>query len=389
MLDSSVLNETLKKKNKEIELLAAKNEEIKKEYEMKAKNLMGSIATLQKQNRDLENQSKDNVRVEIIKNLKQERKDQEQVITLLRKYIANELEVDKYLLNNFKKSGEMHLATYEELKILNKQLQSKLTELKLKSSASPISAKTRKDSKVNTGMDDSVLNQKIEKKIMKIEEEKRQLQEENEALKESKGRMEAMQTEIFNKLKTYNKEIGEMKSIYDVIRAELEEENSSKMATIEAKVKRMELENAKYIEKINELIKIGSEREKELLIKIKQLQRDNEVMSKLLVTKKNEIEVYNEEISKYKNQLDNFDIKDVSRQRRIGEEKVSITRKNNELEEQIIHLETVIKQKDAQIANFQSNIELINGLMEEKNMEIELYTDKIKELEEIKAKSNK
>ena len=89
MLDEEILDQALAKKNKEIDLLNERNEKMKKEYESKIKNLMNSINTLNNKVLKMENESRDNVRVEIIQKLREERKDQQQVILLLRKYIKD------------------------------------------------------------------------------------------------------------------------------------------------------------------------------------------------------------------------------------------------------------------------------------------------------------
>ena len=75
-----ILNETLFKKNKELKAMQKLNEDTKREYEEKIKNLEGSISTLKKQNAEINAQSQDNKRIEIIQRLKNERKEQELII---------------------------------------------------------------------------------------------------------------------------------------------------------------------------------------------------------------------------------------------------------------------------------------------------------------------
>ena len=67
-----ILNETLFKKNKELKAMQKLNEDTKREYEEKIKNLEGSISTLKKQNAEINAQSQDNKRIEIIQRLKNE-----------------------------------------------------------------------------------------------------------------------------------------------------------------------------------------------------------------------------------------------------------------------------------------------------------------------------
>lgn len=103
MLDNGVLEEALIKKNKEIDRLTRELNETKQSYESKVKNLMTSVNSLKSQTKQLEEQSKDNIRVNIINTLKLERKDQETVINLLRKYIGNDEQVDQFLMKEFSK----------------------------------------------------------------------------------------------------------------------------------------------------------------------------------------------------------------------------------------------------------------------------------------------
>ena len=130
MLEDEILDQTLQKKNRKIATLKQKNEDLKQEYDAKIKNLMGSITSLKTKNENLEKESHENVRVDIIKRLKEERKNQELVISLLRKYINNDGEVDKYLIKEFKKNGEQRFLTYEELHIKYKNIINEYKKLK-------------------------------------------------------------------------------------------------------------------------------------------------------------------------------------------------------------------------------------------------------------------
>ena len=107
MLDKDVLDQALIKKDKEIELLNERNERMKIEFNAQKKNLMNSIEELKKKSKKLEDESKNEKRVQIINKLREERKEQEKIILLLRKYILNlakdnqeeeELKLNKYLI---------------------------------------------------------------------------------------------------------------------------------------------------------------------------------------------------------------------------------------------------------------------------------------------------
>ena len=73
-----VLDQALIKKDKEIELLNERNERMKIEFNAQKKNLMNSIEELKKKSKKLEDESKNEKRVQIINKLREERKDQEQ-----------------------------------------------------------------------------------------------------------------------------------------------------------------------------------------------------------------------------------------------------------------------------------------------------------------------
>ena len=115
MLNEDVLNQALVKKNKEVDLLNERNERMKNEFNAQKKNLMNSISTLQKKLEKIETESHSDKRVEIINKLREERKDQQQTILLLRKYILNsakedkeaeELKLNKYLIEYRKEKYE-------------------------------------------------------------------------------------------------------------------------------------------------------------------------------------------------------------------------------------------------------------------------------------------
>jgi hypothetical protein len=164
MIDNDAINQALKKKDKEIEKANQKLEEMKKSYETKIKNLMSSINQLKAEKTEVESFSKDNVRVNIINNLKKDLKDKENVITLLRKLIGDEEKVDKFLLKEFGKQGESRIMTYEEMKIKQKQLEGEIVTLKHK-----LSEKHNKTSKAEEVDNSAVFIRQIELQKDEIE----------------------------------------------------------------------------------------------------------------------------------------------------------------------------------------------------------------------------
>ena len=147
MLDKDVLDQALIKKDKEIELLNERNERMKIEFNAQKKNLMNSIEELKKKSKKLEDESKNEKRVQIINKLREERKDQEQTILLLRKYILNlarenkeeeEIKLNKYLIEYRKeKYGEQRYISYEELKIKYDELEKNYKALRKSKGSGP------------------------------------------------------------------------------------------------------------------------------------------------------------------------------------------------------------------------------------------------------------
>ena len=389
MLDSKILDEALQKKNKEIEKLTTQIEETKKNYEAKIKNCMNAINNLKTQNQNLENTAKDNVRVSIINKLKEERKDQENVLELLRKLIADEDKVDRFLLKEFDKKGGGRIPTYEELKIKIKQLESEIVSLKYKQvtnkkNKSAISSVIQDlQPEIPEDENQSITVQKLKEQIINYEEKIKNQMEENKILTNAKEKMEKMQNELFDKLKSYNKEIGEMKSIYDVIKKNLDEESNMKITDLMNKLGKAEGENTKLKEKIKELIEISEGNNRENLQKIKKLNSENEVLKRLLESKKQEIEVILDELAKYQAQLDKEDTRIVGKNKKSEVEKDSMKRKIFEYEEKIKFLEKLIKQKDYQLDLYKKSLSDKDEVIIENEQEVEMLQIKLKELEQI------
>jgi hypothetical protein len=358
MLDNEILDQALTKKNKEIERLTSSIEDIKKGYEVKIKNLMSSINTLKAKNDELNNNTKENVRVTQIKALKQEVADKEKVIFLLRKMIDDEERVDKYLLKEFGKLGDQRLLTYEEQKIKIKQIEAELIQIKYKK-VKPIEE-----------MEREVAQRK------ELHDEVYVLRSENEKMKESNEKLVKMQNDLLDKLKLYNQEIGEMKSIYETIKTNLEEENKLKLLELTDRAEQCEKENVKLKEKIRELIQIGADSKKEQVEKFKKQQAENEIFKRLLESKKQEVNILVDELAKYKALIDNKETtKTVKVDLGLNDRKVT--------EEKITFLEKLIKQKEHQIEQMRIALSDKDQLIAEKDFEIGLMNNKLLELEEI------
>lgn len=195
--------------------------------------------------------------------------------------------------------------------------------------------------------------------------------------------MEKMQNELFDKLRNYNKEIGDMKSIYDVIKKNLEDESNMKINDLLNKLSKSESENNKLRAKIKELIELSEMSNKENLERIKKLSSENEVLKRLLESKKDEIEVVLDELAKYQMQLEKEGNKVVGKNKKNELEIDSMKRKNFEYEEKIKFLEKLMKQKDYQLDLFKKSLNEKDEIITECQQEIEMLHSKIQELEQI------
>ena len=432
MLEKQVLDEALTKKNKEYETLKNQNYEMKKNYETKIKNLMNSITLLKSEKDNVENSSKDNIRVNIINKLKDERKDQEQIIELLRKLILDEDKVDKFLMKEFSKKGNQRIATYEELKIKIKQLESEIVSLKFKNltNKNPTNNNNNNFNTSNFGQSDGCdfknfttiknendtknfktkqttkktkdfqlindndqifeikMAEKFKFEISRYEEKIESYEKENNLLKIAKDKMEKAQNDLFEKLKNYNQEIGELKSIYDIIKKNLEDDCNTKVQDACNRINEKEAENSKYKEKINELIEIAERQMKDNIETIKRLNSENDVLRRYLESKKYEVTILTEEIKKYQNQLENkTDNKDYLKIRNIEKEKQELQKKNLVHEEKIKHLDQIIIQKEFLLESLHDSIEEKENILREKELEIDLLSSKMQELEIITMKN--
>ena len=400
MLNEEILDQALAKKNKEVDVLNERNERQKNEYEAKIKNLMNSIKTLQEKNSQMENESHDNVRVEIIRKLKQERKDQEQVILLLRKYIKDlstdkeqeDLKVNKYLINYFKKNGEQRFLTYEELKIEYDELNKKYQTLKKSKGASATTRGYLKSKEKPKKIADSEIQLLVVKKFknqlddydLKI----KALERENEDLRKQKEKMENVQQEMFDKFKNYNEEMTEMKSTYDVIKQNIQKGASSKMNELKLKIARYQQESEKQKQRIEELIKIGEQERIQNQKDLDKLKQEKEVYIHLLNKNKEEIKVYKEELENFRGEMNKIDSRGLVKLKKLETEKDDILRDKNELEINMGNLNDNLKHKDNQINNLKNNIEALKEQLNEKDKEIEMLKGKIEEFEKI-IKNNK
>lgn len=400
MLNEEILDQALAKKNKEVDVLNERNERMKNEYEAKIKNLMNSIKTLQEKNSQMERESHDNVRVEIIKKLKQERKDQEQVILLLRKYIKDlstdkeqeDLKVNKYLINYFKKNGEQRFLTYEELKIEYEELNKKYQTLKKSKGGSATTRGYLKSKEKPKKIADSEIQLLVVKQFKNqlddYDVKIKALERENEDLRKQKEKMENVQKEMFDKFKNYNEEMTEMKSMYDVIKQNLQKDAVSKINEANLKIARYQQESDKQKQRIEELIKIGEEKSIKNQKDLDKLKQEKEVYIHLLNKNKEEIKVYKEELENFRGEMNKIDSRGLVKLKKLETEKDDILRDKNELEINMGNLNDNLKHKDNQINNLKNNIEALKEQLNEKDKEIEMLKGKIEEFEKI-IKNNK
>ena len=173
---------------------------MKNEFNAQKKNLMNSISTLQKKLEKIETESHSDKRVEIINKLREERKDQQQTILLLRKYILNsakedkeaeELKLNKYLIEYRKeKYGEQRYISYEELKIQLDELEKKYQILKKSKGGAPTSTRSYMNPKEKTK---KIPESEIQLLVVKNEYDIKikNLENENNILKKQKEEIKA------------------------------------------------------------------------------------------------------------------------------------------------------------------------------------------------------
>ena len=390
-----ILNETLHKKNKELQSIQKLNEEIKREYEEKIKNLEGSISTLKKQNAEMYAQAQDNKRIEIIEKLKSERKEQEQVITLIRKMINNDKDVNLYLSKEFfTKNGENRKFSYEELKIKIKEKEEELKKLKSKSNTMSMTLLTqnKKGKDKKNKVTDTFLQQKIIEKfkdqINDYDEQINELQEENESLKKSKKEMEDEQNKLLEKMREYNEEVDQMQIKYNMIKDDVKKTSTEKINNLNSTIEKLKNDNSKYKKRILELINKGEKNEKQDKDKLSKMNRDYDIYSKLLETKIQEIEDYRKELDELKEDIKNIGTNELLKISRLENQANELNKDKFSLEADIKNLNNVIQQKDNQIKNLKNTQSALTEEIEIKAQEIILLNEKIAEFEELLKRKN-
>ena len=390
-----ILNETLYKKNKELQSIQKLNEEIKREYEEKIKNLEGSISTLKKQNAEMYAQAQDNKRIEIIEKLKSERKEQEQIITLIRKMINNDKDVNLYLSKEFfTKNGENRKFSYEELKIKIKEKEEELKKLKSKSNTMSMTLLTqnKKGKDKKNKVTDTFLQQKIIEKfkdqINDYDEQINELQEENESLKKSKKEMEDEQNKLLEKMREYNEEVDQMQIKYNMIKDDVKKTSTEKINNLNSTIEKLKNDNSKYKKRILELINKGEKNEKQDKDKLSKMNRDYDIYSKLLETKIQEIEDYRKELDELKEDIKNIGTNELLKISRLENQANELNKDKFSLEADIKNLNNVIQQKDNQIKNLKNTQSALTEEIEIKAQEIILLNEKIAEFEELLKRKN-
>ena len=404
MLNEDILDQALVKKNKEIDLLNERNEKMKHDFNVQKKNLMNSISTLQKKMAKIEEETKDDKRVQIINKLRQERKDQEQTILLLRKYILNsvdqgnkeeeELKINKYLIQFRKeKYGEQRYISYEELKIKFDELEKSYMSLK---KAKGVASSTQrsylnpkeKTKKIPESEIQLLVVKRFKTQLDEYDLKIRNLENENNLLKSQKEEMENKQKDMIEKFKKFNEDMTQMKGIYNDIEQELKVEADTKVNELKLKLAKIMQENDKLKERIEELIKIGEETKKMEQDELNKIKNENEIYKNLLNKNKEEIRVYKEELENFRGEINKIDSRGLVKLKKLENEKDDILRDKNELQIKMENFEEIVKHKDNQILNLKNNIEALKEQLKEKEEEIEMFKGKIEEFERI-IKENK
>jgi len=398
MLNEDVLNQALVKKNKEVDLLNERNERMKNEFNAQKKNLMNSISTLQKKLEKIETESHSDKRVEIINKLREERKDQQQTILLLRKYILNsakedkeaeELKLNKYLIEYRKeKYGEQRYISYEELKIQLDELEKKYQILKKSKGGAPTSTRSymnpkEKTKKIPESEIQLLVVKKFKNQLNEYDIKIKNLENENNILKKQKEEMENKQKEMIDRFKNFNEEMTKMKSLYNDIEQELKTDAYAKVNELNLKLAKSEQENNNLKERIEELIKIGEESKINEQNELNKIKNENDIYKNLLLKNKEEIRVYKEELENFRGEINKIDSRGLVKLKKLENEKDEILRDKNDMQIKMDNFGEIIKNKDYQISNLKNNIEALKEQLKEKDEEIEMLKSKIEEFERI------
>jgi chromosome segregation ATPase len=252
MLNEDILDQALVKKNKEIDLLNERNERMKQEFNVEKRNLSNKINSLQKKMDQIKEETKNEKRVQIINKLREERKDQEQTILLLRKYILNsvdqenkeeeELKINKYLIQYRKeKFGEQRYISYEELKIKFDELEKSYMSLKKAKGVAPSTTRSylnpkEKTKKIPESEIQLLVVKRFKTQLDEYDLKIRNLENENNLLKSQKEDMENKQKDMIEKFKQFNEDMTQMKGIYNDIEQELKVEADTKVNELKLKL---------------------------------------------------------------------------------------------------------------------------------------------------------
>ena len=404
MLNEDILDQALVKKNKEIDLLNERNERMKQEFNIQKRNLSNKINSLQKKMDQIQEETKNEKRVQIINKLREERKDQEQTILLLRKYILNsvdqenkeeeELKINKYLIQYRKeKFGEQRYISYEELKIKFDELEKSYMSLKKAKGVGPSTTRSylkpkEKTKKIPESEIQLLVVKRFKTQLDEYDLKIRNLENENNLLRSQKEEMENKQKDMIEKFKKFNEDMTQMKGIYNDIEQELKVEADTKVNELKLKLAKTFQENDKLKERIEELIKIGEETKKMEQDELNKIKNENEIYKNLLNKNKEEIRVYKEELENFRGEINKIDSRGLVKLKKLENEKDDILRDKNELQIKMENFEEIVKHKDNQILNLKNNIEALKEQLKEKEEEIEMFKGKIEEFERI-IKENK
>ena len=388
MIDSEVFDRTLSQRNDEIDSLKRRYESMVDEYEIKVHKLMESINNLKEKNAELEELSHENKKVEVIKNLRNEKKDQDLVISLLRKYVQNDSKIDKYLMKEYKKSNESKYQKYKNLENTIKKLKLQIPDEKT------IKKKGTKKRRSSIYMNDDAaiqlkVNEKFKEQIKDYDNKINQLRYENEKLILQKQKMQDLHNKLLEKLKNYNNEAGEMNSVYNEIKKDLRDESDGIINDLKINIGIMEIENEKLKNRIFELLNIGDTSKKEDRDKILNLTKEIDIVRKELDNKKEEAEVYKEQLINIKKELGKLDSRENKKYNKLNDEMKNINLNKGKLKSNINKLKNTVNEKNEEIQNLREKNDELTEVLEIKEQEIELLNQKIGEFEEIFIKNRR
>lgn len=180
-----------------------------------------------------------------------------------------------------------------------------------------------------------------------------------------------------------------MKSVYDIIKKNFQEENELKTKDLFETIRKLEKENNKMKQKLVELIEISEKQNNENTHKFRKIHVENEVLKRLVEAKNNELSVLEEELKAYEGEFCKEDDKTMTRHKKLERELFDLRKILIDSKERIAMFDRLMKDKEIEIEKLKNVIKDKDELICEKNQEIELIESKMEEMENFLKENRK